>query len=70
MLMTCPTIPDLLAEDEGFPAPRIASFLYFPLAVEIGACYVEAMDMAWYHAGYEKDCVEDAVHSWTGDEHY
>jgi hypothetical protein len=28
------------------------------------------MDMAWYHAGYEKDCVEDAVHSWTGDEHY
>jgi hypothetical protein len=28
------------------------------------------VDMAWYYAGYEKDCVEDAVHSWAGDEHY
>lgn len=37
--------------------------------MEIGACYVEAVDMAWYDTGDKKDGVEDTVHAWARDDH-
>ena len=37
--------------------------------MEISARYVEAVNVAWDHPGYEEDGVDDAVHAGACDDH-